>query len=120
MASAAVTPRVRAMLVCQGIRRSNLEDAAYDLKCVHYALKAASFSHVPSRLWLFLVLSSPRNGRFPGGVSIVNDRTNRANTAAAHDRSKREQQCDRAKRYDQAAQCVAPVDCGCGEAFAQQ
>jgi hypothetical protein len=77
MASAALTPRVRAALVCEGIKPSKLEDGVFDLKGVRYAVRAPAFPFVPSRLWVFLVLSSPRKGRFPGTVRIVHDRTDR-------------------------------------------
>jgi len=73
MASAAVTPRVRAMLACQGIR--SVGDAVYDLKGVHYGQTIAEFPFAPRRLSLFLVLASPRAGRFPAMIRIIHDRT---------------------------------------------
>ena len=78
MASAALTPRVRTAVVCEGIRPSKIEDDVFDLKGVRQAMRAGAFPFAPSRLWLFLVLSSARKGRFPGDVKIVHDRTDKA------------------------------------------
>jgi hypothetical protein len=77
MASAALTPRVRAALVCEGVKPSKVEGGVFDLKGVRYAVSAPGFPFTPSRLWLFLMLSSPRKGRFPGTVRVIHDRTDR-------------------------------------------
>lgn len=74
---AALTPRVRTLIVCEGIKPSQLEAGVFNLKGVRYWVRARAFPFVPSRLWLFLFLSSPRKGRFPGHIRIVNDRTDR-------------------------------------------
>jgi hypothetical protein len=51
----------------------------FDLKGVRHAVTANAFPFVPSRLWLFLVLSSPRPGRYPSYVRVVNDKSDKAN-----------------------------------------
>src|SRR4051812_33057164 len=77
MASAALMPRVRTAVVCEGIKPSQIEDGVFNLKGVRYDVSASAFPFQPSRLWLFLVLSSPRTGRFPGTVRIIHDHTER-------------------------------------------
>jgi hypothetical protein len=77
MASAALTPRVRTAVVCERIRPSKVEDLVFDLKGVRYAVSAGAFPFLRSRLWLFLMLSSPRTGRFPGNVRMIHDRVDR-------------------------------------------
>jgi len=65
------------MVVCERIKSSTIEDGVFDLKGVRYGMRASSFPCMPSRLWLFLILSSPRKGRFPGTVQIVQNQTDR-------------------------------------------
>ncbi len=77
MSAAALSPRVRIMVICEGVKQSQIEDRVFDLKGVRYSVRATSFPFRPSRLWLFLVLSSPRAGRFPGSVQIVDEQTDR-------------------------------------------
>ena len=43
MSSAALTPRVRVMLACERIRVREVADGVFDLKGVHYTLRAAQF-----------------------------------------------------------------------------
>jgi hypothetical protein len=74
---AALTPRVRTLVICDGIRASNREDNVFHLRGARYHLVADSFP-VRRRLRLFSVLSSPRPGRFPGYVRILNDQTDQA------------------------------------------
>jgi hypothetical protein len=78
MAAAALTPRVRVMVVCDAIKPSRIEADVFDLKGVRGHLTAASFPFVPPRLWLFLLLSSPRPGDYPGYIVVTNDRTGKA------------------------------------------
>jgi hypothetical protein len=75
MAAAALTPRVRMMAICDGVRESKTEADVFHLKGVRQGLTAGAFPFIPERLWLFLVLSSPRAGEFPGNVVVINDRT---------------------------------------------
>jgi hypothetical protein len=77
MSSAALTPRVRVMLACEKILARGFTDDVFDLKGIHYALRTLRFPFVATRLWLFLVLSSPRPGRFPGTVRVIHDRSDR-------------------------------------------
>ena len=77
MAAAALTPRVRIMAICDGVRESKTEAGVFHLKGVRQAMTAQAFPFVPWRLWLFVLLSSPRAGEFPGYVRVVNDRTDR-------------------------------------------
>jgi hypothetical protein len=72
MAAAVLTPRVRIMAVCDGVRESTTEAGVFHLKGVRQGLIANSFP-VGSRLWLFLVLSSPRAGEYPGYVRVINN-----------------------------------------------
>lgn len=77
MPAAALTPRVRIMVIRDGVRESKIEAGVFHLKGVRQALTAHDFPFVPSRLWLFVLLSSPRAGEFPGYVRVVNDQTDR-------------------------------------------
>src|SRR5262252_6857032 len=74
MAAAALTPRVRLMAVCDGVRESKAEDGVFHLRGVRQAMTADAFPFTP-RLWLFLVLSSPRAGDYPGYVRVIDDAT---------------------------------------------
>lgn len=78
MAAASLTPRVRFMAICDGVRESKTEAGVFDLKGVRHAIAANAFPFVPSRLWLFLLLSSPRTGEFPGYVVVVHDKSDKA------------------------------------------
>ena len=77
MVSAAVTPRVRIMPICDRVRESRTEAGVFDLKGVRQQLLADAFPFVPSRLWLFLVLSSPRACDFACYIRLLHDRTDR-------------------------------------------
>jgi hypothetical protein len=77
-AAVALTPRVRMMAICDDVRESILEADVFDLDGVRQSIDAPAFPFVPLQLWLFLVLSSPRAGSFPGYIRIVNDRTEKA------------------------------------------
>src|ERR1019366_2338202 len=78
MSAAALTPRVRMMAICDAVRGSMIEADVFDLEGVRQSMAAQTSPFVPSQLWLFLVLSSPRAGSFPGYIRIVNDRTEKA------------------------------------------
>lgn len=78
MADVALTPRVRILAICDGVRESTAEAGVFHLKGVRQAITAAAIPFVPARLWLFVLLSSPRAGAFPGYVRVVNNRTDRA------------------------------------------
>src|SRR5262245_10855236 len=75
--TAAIAPRVRTLVICDGIRASRVEENVFHLRGARSHVFAAAF---PSRrrLRLFLVLSSPRPGRFPSYVKIIDDETDQA------------------------------------------
>jgi hypothetical protein len=77
MAVAAITPRVRTIVICDEVVASRIEERVFTLKRVRQNLRAFSF---PCRatLRLFLLLSCPRKGRYAGKVMIVNERNDRA------------------------------------------
>src|SRR5438876_1489780 len=76
MAVAAMTPRVRTIVICDNVSASVTEDGVFTLEGVRLHLEAASF---PCRavLSLFLLLSSPRKGRYSGKILVVNERSDR-------------------------------------------
>ena len=77
MAAVGLTPRVRIMAICDRVRESKIETGVFHLKGVRQAMTADVFPFVPARLWLFVVLSSPRAGEFPGYVRVVDDDNDR-------------------------------------------
>jgi hypothetical protein len=77
MAAAALTPRVRIMAVCDRVRESKTEADVFDLKGVRRAIRANTFPVVPSHLWLYLLLSNPREGEYPGYVLVVHEKTDK-------------------------------------------
>jgi hypothetical protein len=74
MATAALAPRVRLMVICDGVRENAIEAGVFDLKGVRQGITAGSFPFTPRRLRLFLVLSSHHPGVYPAYVVIVNER----------------------------------------------
>lgn len=76
MTAAAVTPRVRTIVICDDVAASRTEDRVFTLKRVRQHLAAASF---PCRaaLHVFLLLSNPRKGKYDGKVLIANERNDR-------------------------------------------
>jgi len=70
MPGAALSPRVRLMAVCDAVKPSRLEAGVFHLRGVRNRVSAASFPFVRRRLWVYLLLSSPRKGRYPGYVRI--------------------------------------------------
>jgi hypothetical protein len=69
---AALTPRVRIMVICDGARESKIEAGVYNLKGVRQGITAAVYP-VSCRLRVFLLLSSARAGKYPGYVKVVNE-----------------------------------------------
>jgi hypothetical protein len=76
MTVAALTPRVRTIVICDDVSTSRTENRVFTLKGVRQHLEAASF---PCRatLRVFLLLSSPRKGKYAGKVLIINERNAR-------------------------------------------
>src|SRR5262249_48032640 len=76
MSVAALTPRVRIMVICDDVIASDTEPGVFTLEGVRQALSPGSFPR-PAPLNLFLLLSSARRGRFPGKVLVIHDATDR-------------------------------------------
>src|SRR5207244_785123 len=76
MTIAALTPRVRTIVICDDVSASLTEDGVYTLEGVRCHLTATSF---PCRrsLNLYLLLSSARRGDYPGKVLVVNERSDK-------------------------------------------
>src|SRR5438067_778145 len=62
MAVAAVTPRVRTIVICDDVSPSLTETGVFTLEGVRLHLEASTFPY-RAALNLFLLLSSPRNGK---------------------------------------------------------
>jgi len=77
MAGAVLTPRVRIMAICDGVRESRTESGVFNLKGLRQEIASDAYPFVPSRLWLLLLLSSPRTGEYTCYIRVVNDRTDR-------------------------------------------
>ena len=73
MTAAALTPRVRVMVICDGIKPSQIEDGVFHLRSVRHYVVANSFPFVSKRFCLYLLLSSPRKGRYPGYIQLIDD-----------------------------------------------
>ena len=71
MAVAVVTPRVRTIVICDDVTASLTENGVFTLEGVRNHLEAAS-SPWRASLHLFLLLSNPRKGIFPGKILVVN------------------------------------------------
>jgi hypothetical protein len=76
--AAALTPRVRLVTVCDRVRESFTEAGVYHLRGVRQRLVVPAFPFAALRLWLFLVLSSPRPGTYPGYVRVLDEETDKA------------------------------------------
>jgi hypothetical protein len=63
LSAAALTPRVRTLVVCDEATASDAEDGVYSVKGVRHEGYASAFPHRRS-LTLYLLLSSPREGVF--------------------------------------------------------
>jgi hypothetical protein len=75
--AAALALRVRFMALCDGVRESPTEAGVFDLKGIRQEIVAETFPFAPRRLWLFLVLTSPRPGRYPGYIRVIHHRTDK-------------------------------------------
>src|SRR4051794_30562307 len=72
MAIVALTPRVRTIVVCDDVSVSLTEDRVFTLDGVRFEIVAPSLPYRTS-LFLFLALSSPRKGVFPGRILLLNE-----------------------------------------------
>lgn len=77
MAAAVLTPRVRLMAICDGVRESKIEAGVFHVKGLRQRIVAQVFPFAPAQLWLFLVFSSIRPGEFPGYVLVIDERTDK-------------------------------------------
>jgi hypothetical protein len=77
MSAAALTPRVRILVVCDEVAASETEAGVFTLEGVRQHFTAASFP-CAFRPNLFLLLSSPRKGTYPGKVLLIHERTDHA------------------------------------------
>jgi hypothetical protein len=75
MSAAALVPRVWDLVLCDRARHSREEDEVYNLRGVRNEIVADRFPFRLRSLWFFLVLSSPRTGKFTGSVRVINERT---------------------------------------------
>jgi hypothetical protein len=73
--AAALMPRVWALIVCDRARASREEDEVYNLRGARNFLVADHFPFRPRSLRVYLVLSSPRTGKFPASCKIIHERT---------------------------------------------
>jgi hypothetical protein len=73
MAVAALTPHVRTIVICDAVSASRTEERVFTLKGARQHLEAASFPW-RATLGVFLLLSSPRKGKYAGKVLIINER----------------------------------------------
>jgi hypothetical protein len=71
MSAAALTPRVRILVVCDEATASDIEDGVFTLEGVRQHVTASTFPYRHS-LSVFLVLSCSRKGTYTGKVRIVN------------------------------------------------
>ena len=76
MAVAAVTPRVRTIVICDEVVASLTEEGVFTLEGVRQHLEAASFPW-RAAFSVFLLLSSPRKGKYSGKILVVNEGTDR-------------------------------------------
>ena len=74
MATAAVTPRVRTLVICDDVSASLTEAGVFTLEGVRLHLTADSLPRWAT-LSVFLLLSSPRKGRYQGKILIISERT---------------------------------------------
>jgi hypothetical protein len=73
MTGAVLTPRVRIMAICDGVRESRTESGVFNLKGLRQVIVARAFPFCPTRLSLFVLLASFRAGAFPAYIRVVND-----------------------------------------------
>jgi hypothetical protein len=74
MSAASLTPRVRILAVCDDVAESAIEGGVFTLEGVRQHIRTESSSRL-FRPFLFLLLSCPRRGTYPGRVLVVNERT---------------------------------------------
>lgn len=78
MVAAVLTPRIRFMAICDGVRESRTEAGVFHVKGLRHRIVVQALPFAPQRLWLLLVFSSTRHGEFPGYVLVIDDQTDKA------------------------------------------
>jgi hypothetical protein len=78
MAAAVLTPRIRLMTICNGVRESTTEAGVFHVKGLRQRIVAQGFPFAPARLWLLLVFSSTSPGVFPGYILVIDDQSDKA------------------------------------------
>jgi Family of unknown function (DUF6941) len=76
MTTAALTPRVRIMVVCDEVVPSETENAVFTLDGVRQHITPRAFP-CAAQLNVFLLLSSPRNGSYNGRVLVLENQADR-------------------------------------------
>ncbi len=76
MAVAAITPRVRSIAICDEVIASDIEDGVFTLEGVRQRILAEIFPW-RAELSLFMILTSPRKGRYDGKILVVSERSDR-------------------------------------------
>src|SRR5580765_4448365 len=76
MSIAAVTPRVRTIVICDDVFASPIENGVFTLEGVRVQLEARVLP-LQTRLTVFLLLSSARKGKYSGKILVANDRTDK-------------------------------------------
>ena len=71
-----MTPRIRTIVICDTISASLTENGVFTLEGVRLHLEASSFPF-RAALSLYLLLSSPRKGRYSGKILVINERSDR-------------------------------------------
>ena len=78
MAAAVLTPRIRLMTICNGVRESTTGAGVFHVKGLRQRIVAQGFPFAPARLRLLLVFSSTHPGVFPGYVLVIDDQSDKA------------------------------------------
>jgi len=76
MSAAALTPRVRIMVLCDEVLPSETEAGVFTLEGVRQQFQADFFPW-PAQVSLFLLLFSPRRGTYQGKALVVDDEEER-------------------------------------------
>ena len=74
MSMAMLTPGIRAILFCDEVLLSDLEDAVFNLEGLRQQVLVESFPHWHS-LNVFLSMAYQRGGTFRGSISLIQDET---------------------------------------------
>ena len=78
MAAAALTPRVRLMTVCDGVKESKIEAGVFHVKATPPADRYPDFSVSSVATSPILGFFDARPGQFPAYVLVINDKTDKA------------------------------------------